>query len=235
MKVFRLEGYNSGGYHSFRELKFDGNLEYIAYYEEDSEPPKLVRYIKVTYPDGTVVHKDNEFLQKLLNEQSYIESFLTIGIEELSKEEAQKIIQEELDNEKMMEEARRENAKKERVNRLFRYIYKARYLLIIPLFYFLGQWLEGPPTRIILISKEFILFSLLLLFFTAMYIRRLNEKTYPRVAWLFHLLYIVSYGYILLYYQKEVDANFDLALGMFYGTLGVHLAYWFESLFRKID
>lgn len=87
MNVFRLEGYNSGGYRSFREVKFDGDLEHVSYYKEDSEPPKLVRYIKVTYPDGSVVHEDNDFLQKLLDEQSYIESFLTIGIEELSNKE----------------------------------------------------------------------------------------------------------------------------------------------------
>ena len=86
MKVFILEGYNSGGYHSFREVEFDGDLEYVSYYEEGVEPPKIVRYIKGTYPDGRVVHEDNEFLQKLLDEQSYIESFLTVGIEEQLKE-----------------------------------------------------------------------------------------------------------------------------------------------------
>ncbi len=87
MPTYRLEGYNSGGYHSYRDVQFDGKLEYVHYYEElEKDLPKTVQYIKVTHPDGTITHEDNEFLQKLLNEQSYIEDFLTVDIKELTDE-----------------------------------------------------------------------------------------------------------------------------------------------------
>jgi len=82
MNKFRVEGYNSGGYHAYRELEFDGDLEYCYYYDARDDY-SFVSYIKVTFPDGSVTHKDRDFIQKLLDEQSYIESFLTTGIEKI--------------------------------------------------------------------------------------------------------------------------------------------------------
>ena len=87
MPTYRLEGYNSGGYHDFRDVEFDGKLEYVSYYDNlDKDIPNTIRYINVTYPDGTVTHEDDDFLQNLLDTQSYIETFMTIGIEELTEE-----------------------------------------------------------------------------------------------------------------------------------------------------
>lgn len=79
MKKYKLEGYNSGGYLSFREVDFNGTLEYVHYYNDEM---KRIHYIKVTHSDGSITQEDNEFLQKLLDQQSHRESFLTIGIEE---------------------------------------------------------------------------------------------------------------------------------------------------------
>lgn len=82
MPRYKLEGYNSGGYRSFREVEFEGKLEYVNYYDAE-DPMKRIQYIEVTHPDGSVTQEDDDFIQALLDAQSYIESFLVIGIEEI--------------------------------------------------------------------------------------------------------------------------------------------------------
>lgn len=88
MRRYKLFGYNSGGYKSSRHISFDGKIEKL--WKPDPEHPgteRTVSYFKITYPDGTVVEKDNDFIQKILDSQSYVESFLVIEVIEISKTE----------------------------------------------------------------------------------------------------------------------------------------------------
>ena len=86
MIEYKLVGYNSGGYKSSRNITFDGKIEKLR--KPDPRYPgteSMMSYFKITYPDGTVIEEDNEFLQNILNKQSYIESFLVIEVIILSE------------------------------------------------------------------------------------------------------------------------------------------------------
>ena len=235
MPTYRLEGYNSGGYHDFRDVEFEGKLEYVHYYEEpESDIPKTVSYIKVTHPDGSVTHEGNEFLQALLDEQSYIEDFLTVGIEELTDEMRAR------DKERTVDIWAVENTGAEekssyfqRFERISDLFYKTRYLLAVPLLYLAGQWLEGPPTRVILLSGTFMVTAVLLMVYAAMFVKRENPEKYPVTFLLTNILFALAYLYFLLNYSVAVDKNFDAAKGMLLGFFGIHLVYWFVSLFQK--
>jgi len=235
MPRYRLEGYNSGGYHSFRDVEFDGKLEYIHYYDElDKDIPKTIKYIQVTHPDGTVTHEDNEFLQKLLDEQSYIESFLTVGIEELTDEmiaqdKERKVDIWSVDN-AYAEEKKSYLQQFEAVLDVF---YKTRYLLIVPLLYLAGQWLEGPPIRTVLLSNTFMITVVSLLIYSAIFVNKTTHKKYPVSFLIFNVLFVLSYLYMILNNHTEVDKNFEATLGVLMGFFGIHFVYWLVSLFKN--
>jgi len=87
MIEYKLVGYNSSGYKSSRNILFDAKIEKL--WRPDSRYPdteRMISYFKVTYPDGTVTEEDNEFLQNILNKQSYIESFLVTEVIVVSTE-----------------------------------------------------------------------------------------------------------------------------------------------------
>ena len=86
MTKYKLLGYNSGGYKSSREIMFNGKIEKL--WRSDPEYPGRegkVSYFKITYPDGMVSEEDNDFIQKILDTQSYIESFLVTDVIEVPK------------------------------------------------------------------------------------------------------------------------------------------------------
>jgi hypothetical protein len=218
---YRLIGYNSGGYRTEREIIFEGTIEKC--YRLDPKDPYSLRQIpffKVTHADGKVTQEENEFLQRLLDEQSYIESFLTVELEEipLSNEDISKA-----------EERRREKIKKKLVS-LF---YKTRYGLILPLLYLAGEWLEGPPERVILLSKTFCMTALLLLMYVVLYFRKLNPGRYPLVSWLFNGLFVFACLYMVLQYPQETDENYEGVRVLLLGMFAIHLSFWFGSLFDK--
>ena len=235
MPTYRLEGYNSGGYHDFRDVEFDGKLEYVHYYEEqESDIPKTVSYIKVTYPDGSVTHEGNEFLQALLDEQSYIEDFLTVGIEELTDEMIAR------DKERIVDMwavettgAEEKRSYFQRLGRIVELFYKTRYLLTVPLLYLVGQWLEGPPTRVILLSDIFMVTTVLLMVYAAMFVKRENPEKYPVIFLMINILFALVYLYFLINYSVEVDRDFEVAKGILLGLFGIHFVYWFVSLFQN--
>ena len=118
--------------------------------------------------------------------------------------------------------------------------YKTRYLLIFPLLYLFGQLLEGPPTRITLLSNTFMLTTALTLVYTVLYYRILNSKKYSLISKvfncifiLFHLLLVLSYLNILARYQHVIDKNYLEASHFFLWVFAIHLIFWFISLFDK--
>ena len=221
VKWFRLEGYNSGGYKSEREVYFNGNLEYIHYYDDND---KVVQYIKVTHADDSVTQEDNDFLQNLLDEQSYKENFLVTGIEEIH-------------------EGLEERVKKYRYEKIhdltYRFLsmyYKSRYLLLLPLFYYFGQWLEGPAERVVFLSGGFMVLTMFLLSYVVLYFYYCSPYKYPKLAMFYHVALLLVYGYMLLNYQNEIDGSYEIIRGLFIGFWGIHLAYFVSSLFsRKVS
>lgn len=81
MVHYQLIGYNSGGYRSSRTIVFDGKIEKCS--RLDPSHPGMESYFKITHPDGTVSEEGNDFFQAILDEQSYIESFLVIDAIEM--------------------------------------------------------------------------------------------------------------------------------------------------------
>ena len=96
-----------------------------------------------------------------------------------------------------------------------------------------GQWLEGPPVRVVLISNTFMITALLLLVYSALFVKKINSGKYPSVFLLFNVLFVVSYLYLILNNHTEVDKNFEVTIGVLLGFFGIHFVYWFISLFKK--
>ena len=81
---YGLTGYNSGGFKTNRNIIFEGTIE--KFYAPDPQDPNrrhTMPYFRVTHADGKVTEETNDFLQQLLNQQSYIESFLTVELTEI--------------------------------------------------------------------------------------------------------------------------------------------------------
>lgn len=218
LKWFRLEGYNSGGYKSEREVYFNGNLEYIHYYDDDN---KVIKYIKVTHADGSVTQEDNDFLQKLLDEQSYKEGFLVTGIEEIHE-----------GLEERVKEYRHEKIH-DLLYRLLAIYYKSRYLLLLPLFYYFGQWLEGLAERVVFVSGGFVVLTIFLLSYVVLYFYYHFPYEYPKLAIFYHVVLLLVYVFLLFNYQNKVDGSYEIVRGVFIGFWGIHLAYYVSSLFSR--
>lgn len=230
MPVYRLEGYNSGGYHDYRDVKFDGKLEYVRYYDNlEKNIPDTVRYIKVTYPDGTITHENDEFLQNLLNEQSYIESFITVGIEEITEETIEKEKKRE-DVWSVSTDTQKKNSIKHPLEQGLDLFYKTRYLLVLPLLYLISLWIEGTPVRVVLPSTACTLTSLLLLSYSAVFVKKTNLDRYPVLFLFFNTLFVISFLYLFFYDNFEVNKDFEIAMGIFLGLFAIHFVYWFVSL-----
>jgi len=100
MVEYRLVGYNSGGYRSSRTILFDGKIEKL--WKPDPEYPdteRTISYFKITYPNGMVTEENNEFLQNILNTQSYIESFLVTEVIALPEDLEDKVEEDPLNPE----------------------------------------------------------------------------------------------------------------------------------------
>jgi len=221
MRKYKLSGYNSGGYKANREVLFDGEIRTCRIPDpDDVTGERQLSRFRVTHPNGKVTIETHKFLQRLLDEQSYIESFLTVDLEEVTP------TREEITEEK----ARRFGELKEKLIARF---YKTRYGLVLPLLYLAGQWLEGPPERIILLSTTFFVTAVLLLAYVVIYFRKLNPRNYPFVSWLFNGLFVGAYLYMVLMYQDGIDRHFEMAEVLLLGMLGIHLSFWFGSLFDK--
>lgn len=224
MVKYKLEGYNSGGYKSSREIIFEGKIEKL--WKQDSKHPnneQLVSYYKVTHPNGRVTEEDNEFLQNILNRQSYIESFSVTEII---------VLNEEIKDDDLIQKEKKYNIAVSRIH-FINLFYKTRYLLILPLFYLFGQWLEGPPTRIVILSNTFMLTISFLVVYVVLYFHILNPKKYPLVSWLYHIVLIILYLNIQSRNQIEVDKYYELTSGLFLGIVSIHFIFWFSSLFDK--
>lgn len=78
MNKYRLEGYNSGGYRSSREIDFDGVIEIYETTDPNCEFPLLKElWYRYTYSDGRVVEDKGELLQELINNSYWHEIFTT--------------------------------------------------------------------------------------------------------------------------------------------------------------
>jgi len=224
MVKYKLEGYTSGGYKSSREIIFDGKIEKL--WKRDPKHPnseQLVSYYKVTHPNGKTTEEDDEFLQNILNRQSYIENFSVTAII---------VLNDKIKDDDLIQKEKKYNIELSRIQ-FINFFYKTRYLLILPLFYLFGQWLEGPPTRIIILSNTFILTISFLLIYVVMYFHILNPKKYPLVSWIYHIVLIGSYLNIQSKNQIEVDKYYEVTSGFFLGVVSIHFIFWFLSLFDK--
>ncbi len=217
MRKYKLIGYNSGGYKASRTILFDGEITLCYRSDSDnSDKQRKFFYFRVVHADGSVTEEENDFLQSLLDEQSYIERFLTVELEEIP-----------LDKEDIAE------LNQERKEKFIARFYQTRYFLFLPLLYLLGEWLEGPSTREILLSKTFFITAFLLLTYVVIYFRKLNPSHYPLVSWLFHGLFSGAYFYMVLFYQEEIDTNFEVIKVLLLSMFGIHLSFWFGSLFDR--
>ncbi len=88
MKNYLLLGYNSGGYKDRAIISFDGTID-ILFKPDPKYPntPSTISYFHITHADESVTDENNEFLEKLINdERGYHESFLVCQIFEINKE-----------------------------------------------------------------------------------------------------------------------------------------------------
>jgi hypothetical protein len=210
MRRYRLEGYNSGGYHAFREVDFPGGIRLVRRY--DAATGSVERYIEVTEPGGEVRREDNAFLQRLLDEQSYVESFLTTGIEEIPAVGVGE---------------KRELRFRDGRALLLRFLYPTRYALFFPLAYCVVWWMAGNAPLACPVLPILVPFLLLYVF---LYLSRFREEGYSPIALVWHLMLIVSYGMLLREGgRRETDLS-EIWAGVFLGTFGIHLSYWIGSL-----
>lgn len=78
MNKYRLEGYNSGGYSSTREIEFDGVIEMYETADPNCEFPLLKElWYRYIYNDGRIVEDKGELLQELINKSCWCEIFTT--------------------------------------------------------------------------------------------------------------------------------------------------------------
>ncbi|UFH58128.1 hypothetical protein [Sulfurovum mangrovi] len=224
MTKYYLKGYNSGGYSDTREIEFDGEIEKFYKPEPTGNFPLMKEpWYRYVYNDGRIVEDKGEILQQIINEYSWNETFATYEI----TRDGESSSSGELDKEKPSEQIS--------LMRLLKRFFKTRYLLLLPILYLMGQWLEGPSTRTILLSWTFGITSLLLLGYVSVYMYLLKPKQYPLASLFIHTLFVGSYLLVVFQYQERVDKNFQLYSGFLMGMFGIHLSYWISSLFdRKI-
>ncbi|MCP3671529.1 MAG: hypothetical protein GY814_14090 [Gammaproteobacteria bacterium] len=84
MNRFHLEGRNSGGYSSTREIEFDGDIKEFRKPEPTGNYPLMTElWYSYTYSDGRVIEDQGDLLQQIINECNWNEAFSTQTITKL--------------------------------------------------------------------------------------------------------------------------------------------------------
>ncbi|MCK4502455.1 MAG: hypothetical protein KAU22_05425 [Desulfuromonadales bacterium] len=106
-----------------------------------------------------------------------------------------------------------------------------RWLLLPLLFYIAGQYLEGPPYRVIVRSVPFILACFALSILAAQYLRQ--RSSLPLLYYLYQAL-LVPGGFIFViqnYYNGGINGDYSLAILFFAILMGLNGILYSCSLF----